>query len=34
MTYLKVTNHDVFRKHMDENPLTEEDEQSLAGFGL
>ena len=33
-TYLKVTNHDVFRKHMDANPLTEEDEQSLAGFGL
>lgn len=33
-TYLEVTNHDAFKKHLDENPLTPEDEQSLAGFGL
>lgn len=33
-TYLEVTNHDAFKKHLDENPLTPEDEQSLASFGL
>ncbi len=32
--YLEVTNHDAFRQHMDENPLTVEDEQSLASFDL
>ncbi|HVJ08084.1 MAG TPA: hypothetical protein VM554_06850 [Acidisarcina sp.] len=33
-TYLEVTNHDAFRQHMDSNPLTAEDEQALASFGL
>src|SRR5579875_1320599 len=33
-TYLEVANHEAFRKNMDENPLTPEDEQSLAAFGL
>ena len=33
-TYLEVANHDSFRKNMDANPLTEEDQQVLAGFGL
>ena len=33
-TYLEVTNHDAFRQNMDSNPLTAEDEQALAGFGL
>ena len=33
-TYLKVTNHDAFRLDLDQNPLTAEDEQSLASFDL
>jgi MraZ protein len=33
-TYLEVANHDAFRQHMDANPLTAEDEQALASFGL
>ena len=33
-TYLEVANHEAFRKNMDENPLTPEDEQALAAFGL
>ena len=33
-TYLEVANHEAFRKNMDENPLTSEDEQALAAFGL
>jgi MraZ protein len=33
-TYLEVANHEAFRQNMDENPLTPEDEQALAGFGL
>ena len=33
-TYLEVANHDAFRQNMDANPLTPEDEQSLASFGL
>ena len=33
-TYLEVANHDDFRKNLDENPLTSEDGQALAAFGL
>lgn len=33
-TYLEVTNHDEFKRNLEANPLTPEDEQSLAGFGL
>ena len=33
-TYLEVANHDIFKQNMDMNPLTAEDEQALAGFGL
>ena len=32
--YLTVANHEDFKRNMDENPLTSEDEQALAGFGL
>jgi MraZ protein len=33
-TYLEVANHESFRQTMEANPLTEEDQQALAGFGL
>lgn len=33
-SYLTVANHEDFRRNMDENPLTAEDEKELAGFGL
>ena len=33
-TYLEVVNREAFKQNMDENPLTPEDAQSLAGFGL
>jgi MraZ protein len=33
-TYLEVANHESFRKHMEENPLTPDDEKALADFGL
>jgi MraZ protein len=33
-TYLEVANREAFVANMDANPLTEEDEQKLAGFGL
>jgi MraZ protein len=33
-TYLEVANRDAFKLHMDANPLTAEDEQALASFGL
>lgn len=33
-TYLEVANREAFKQNMDQNPLTPEDEQSLAGFGL
>ena len=33
-TYLEVANHEAFKQNMDANPLTEEDEQALAAFGL
>ena len=32
--YLTVANHEDFKRNMDENPLTPEDEKDLAGFGL
>ncbi|HTV07216.1 MAG TPA: hypothetical protein VME86_17735 [Acidobacteriaceae bacterium] len=33
-TYLEVVNREAFVANMDANPLTEEDERTLAGFGL
>jgi MraZ protein len=33
-TYLEVANHEVFKQNMDANPLTEEDAEALAAFGL
>jgi MraZ protein len=33
-TYLEVANREAFMANMDANPLTAEDEQKLAGFGL
>jgi MraZ protein len=33
-TYLEVANREAFVANMDANPLTAEDEQKLAGFGL
>ncbi len=33
-TYLEVANHESFKQNMEANPLTEEDQQMLAGFGL
>ena len=33
-TYLEVANHEAFKQNMDEHPLTPEDEQALASFGL
>jgi len=33
-TYLEVANKEAFKQHMDANPITTEDEESLAGFGL
>lgn len=33
-TYLEVANHEDFKQHMDQNPMTVEDEQALANFGL
>ena len=33
-TYLEVTNRETFTRNMEANPLTEEDQQTLAGFGL
>ncbi|RRA48866.1 division/cell wall cluster transcriptional repressor MraZ [Acidipila sp. EB88] len=32
--YLEVANHESFRQNMEANPLTEQDEQSLAAYGL
>ena len=32
--HLEVANHEAFKKQMEANPLTPEDEQALAGFGL
>ena len=33
-TYFEVANKVAFKQNMDANPMTLEDEQSLAGFGL
>ena len=33
-TYLEVANHDEFKQAMDTDPLTAEDQQTLANFGL
>ncbi len=33
-TYLEVANHESFKQNMEANPLTEEDQQILASFGL
>ena len=33
-TYLEVANHESFKQNMEANPLTEEDRQALADFGL
>ncbi len=33
-TYLEVANHDEFKQSMDTDPLTVEDQQTLANFGL
>ncbi|QNI32623.1 division/cell wall cluster transcriptional repressor MraZ [Alloacidobacterium dinghuense] len=32
--YLTVANHEDFKRNIDENPMTAEDEKELAGFGL
>lgn len=32
--YLEVTNHDEFKRNLEANPLTPEDEKALADFGL
>jgi MraZ protein len=33
-TYLEVANHDEFKQSMDSDPLTEQDQEALANFGL
>jgi len=33
-SYLTVANHENFKRNMEENPLTPEDEKELASFGL
>jgi MraZ protein len=33
-TYLEVANHDAFKQSMDSDPLTEQDQETLANFGL
>ena len=33
-TYLEVANHESFRQNMEANPLTDSDQEVLAGFGL
>lgn len=34
LTYLDVWNTEKFREHMEKNPLTDEDEQTLSGLGV
>ncbi len=34
LTYLEVRNAEAFRKHLEENPITPEDEQTLADLGI
>jgi MraZ protein len=33
-TYLEVANHDEFKLSLESEPLTVDDQQSLANFGL
>jgi MraZ protein len=33
-TYFEIANREAFKANMDANPMTKEDEESLAGFGL
>jgi len=33
-TYFEIANREAFKANMDANPMTVEDEESLAGFGL
>jgi len=33
-SYLEVANHEAFKQNMELNPMTAEDEQALAEFGL
>jgi MraZ protein len=33
-TYFEIANREAFKANMDANPMTAEDEESLAGFGL
>ncbi len=33
-TYFEIANREAFKANMDSNPMTAEDEKSLAGFGL
>jgi len=34
LTFLEVRNAEAFRKHLEANPLTEEDEKTLADLGI
>jgi transcriptional regulator MraZ len=34
LTYLEVRNADLFRKHLEDNPITPEDEKTLADLGI
>ncbi len=34
LTYLEVRNAEAFRKHLEANPLTQEDEKTLADLGI
>jgi transcriptional regulator MraZ len=33
-TYLEVANHDEFKQQMDSDPMTDQDQETLANFGL
>jgi MraZ protein len=34
LTYLEVRNAELFRKHLEDNPITPEDEKTLADLGI
>ena len=34
LTYLEVRNGELFRKHLEDNPITPEDEKTLADLGI
>jgi MraZ protein len=34
LTYLEVRNAEAFRKHLEANPLTQEDEKTLSDLGI